>query len=431
MKNFLFRALLLVVILIVALVLFFSGFRIIEDGYMGVEIAAIGQPRVLPDPLPAGWYWRRPLMISIREYDMREMAINITADKAITADKREVYASLSTYYQIIPEKLIELHKKYGNDYKITEKMRKVSQMYLLEGIRSFNRQEIFAQAKESLLASIRKNLIAEWEEAGVKITNIVLDSISFPSQYTKDIESYYPSQVKMERLRKECFSKDKKRFFLNLQVYYHVEPQDAEFVHNLLGTGYLKGFVMPKIESIVNQIVVSEELEKIYASESRIELTQRLRKEAYNKILDSKVKIDDVALESMEFDPEYQKVLDEIQRTQKRIEQLELTAKVEQKQDEITMQKKLKEQEMQLKEAETQKAADLIRAEGYKAAEILKAEGKAEALLKVQKVIAENPALLRFLYVDKISDKVQVIVVPSQADGFMMEEAMKTLQTQS
>lgn len=428
MQNFVFRAFLLIVILFVALVLFFSGFRVIEDGQMGVEIAAIGQPRVLPDPLPAGWYWRRPLMISIRHYEMREMNVTISIGKALTADKREISVDCTVYYQIMPEKLVDLHKQYGQDYKISEKMRKEAQMHIYGGVKNFNRQEIFAHSKEKLIENVKKNLMAEWEESGVKINSVVLDSISFPSQYTKEIADYYPSNVKMERLRKECFSKDKKRFFLNLQVYYHIEPQDAEFVHNRLGTGYLKGFVMPRIESIVDPLVVAEDLEKIYASQSRIEIAKKLRQEAQSEMLASKIKIDDITLESLEFDSEYQKLLDEIQRTQKRIEQLELAATVELKQEEISMQKKLKEQEIQLKEAETQKAADLIRAEGYKRAEILKAEGKAEALLKVQKVIAENPALLRFLYVDKISDKVQVIVVPAQADGFMTEEAMKVLK---
>ena len=62
---------------------------------------------------------------------------------------------------------------------------------------------------------------------------------------------------------------------------------------------------------------------------------------------------------------------------------------------------------------EAEKEAELVRAEGERAAEIIRAEGKAQALLKVQKIIAENPGILRYLYVDKISDKVKVIVLPA------------------
>lgn len=294
------RALVLILILFVALVLFFSGFRNIPDGYMGVEVAALGKPRIMPDALPQGWHWRRPIMIQIHPYQISEQSLYLSMPDVRTADKKSISFELNIYYTLSGEKLVNIHTKFRRPNTIYEKIKHFSEACVLEIGKEFSQQEIVEHAKEKVSQTILKSLKAEFEEIGIQITNVLLTRISLPA--------------------------------------------------------------------------------------------------------------------------------DEAENAQKKMEQMDLNAKIRQKEMEIIHAERIKEQELRVKEAESQQKADILRAEGLKQAEILKAEGKAEALLKIQKVIGENPNLLRFLYIDKISDKVQVIVAPAHGSDLLIDEAMKTVQ---
>lgn len=391
MKNFFFRAFIVIVVLIVSLVLFFSGFRQIDDGEMGVEIAMIGKHRILPEPLQSGWYWRRPLIVHIVSYSVRENTIHREFPDVTTKDKKLVRVTAELYYELDPQKLVDLHKTYGYSSKIDQKIGNLFQATMLDTLKSMDREDIFSKSKSVLEKEVSDKLVREFDKSGIQIKKVVITSVHFPQRYTDDIAKHYPSVVTSALVKKPCQTSDKSLLYANFQLYYHIEPKDAEYVHNHLGTGFLESYVIPRLKSASDNIFVQYTLDEIYKAESRTAVAKKVL-EAIRQDLDThKIKADDLAIESIEFEAGYQQKLNEIQLMKREKERQELVSEFEAKKIEEEKARKQREREEKKQDAQAEKEQQLIKAEGYKQAEILKAEGKAEALLKVQKVISENP----------------------------------------
>lgn len=428
MNKVFFRVCLVLAILVLGLLLFFAGFRKISDGYMGVEILAIGKEKVSERPLTSGWHWRRPLMVEIQRYNMTEQMVEVALQNVSTTEKKSLDISCQLYYQLQADKLVDLHKRFSNGYSIQTKVTNFLQAKISETVQKYSRGQIFGASRPDFKAELESGIKKEFDLSGVKINNLLISNLRFPDQYTRDIERFYPSQMTPVSLKKLCYSKEKSAFTVHLNVYYHIEPKDAEGVHNRLGTGYVNSILVPNVKSSLDSLTTNYTLDEIYQSNSREKVTESLllalRKDAVNY----NIQIDDVRIEALSFSKSYQNLLEEIQRAERQVQRLSVERKLIEEKARNRRIEKEREYEEKRREAEAEQQAQLIHAKGVRESELLKAEGKAEALLKVQKVISENPSILRYLYLDKISDKVKVIVVPAGENGLPLSEALQTIE---
>ena len=147
-------------------------------------------------------------------------------------------------------------------------------------------------------------------------------------------------------------------------------------------------------------------------------------------MLKHKIEVDNINF-TLEFTSRYKKLLEQKQLLEQKVQKMKLESELAK--EEARRREKQKDDELawEMKKATAQREQKLRDAKAERDAKILKAEGEVKALLKVQKIISENPQILRYLYINKLSKNVKVIVVPSGKEGIMFDQAVKELKEDS
>ncbi|PKN89972.1 MAG: hypothetical protein CVU45_04925, partial [Chloroflexi bacterium HGW-Chloroflexi-7] len=112
----------------------------------------------------------------------------------------------------------------------------------------------------------------------------------------------------------------------------------------------------------------------------------------------------DFVLRNIAFSPEYAASVEQKQIAEQQAQQAELV--VEQKKQEA-------EQARQV--AKGAADAAVTRAEGEAQARLIQAEAEAKAMLLIAEVLKNNPNLLNYQYITKLSEDISVMLVPSDA----------------
>jgi regulator of protease activity HflC (stomatin/prohibitin superfamily) len=113
----------------------------------------------------------------------------------------------------------------------------------------------------------------------------------------------------------------------------------------------------------------------------------------------------DFVMRDIHFSPEYAAAVEQKQVAEQQAQQAALV--VEQRRQEA---------EQARVTAQGQADAAIIAAEGRAQATVLQAEAEAESLALIAEALSQNPDVLTFRYIDKLSPNVQVIYLPSGQD---------------
>jgi regulator of protease activity HflC (stomatin/prohibitin superfamily) len=73
----------------------------------------------------------------------------------------------------------------------------------------------------------------------------------------------------------------------------------------------------------------------------------------------------------------------------------------------------IREQEFRVQQAEQEAEQVRVRAQGQADARVIQAQAEAQALQLVADVLAQNPQLIEYQYVQNLSDQVEVLALPS------------------
>lgn len=194
---------------------------------------------------------------------------------------------------------------------------------------------------------------------------------------------------------------------VDVTVIFRLDPTELNQVHRDWPAGYLETFIRPTVRSIVRDVVSGFQAENIYAG-GRDALQQQIfeRVEAAFSLQRGFI-LTNVLVRNITFAPQF---ADAIER--KQIEQQEL-------------QRAITEAERVRTQAEGRANAAIEAARGEAAAILLRAQAEAEALRLVSEQIAANPNLIPYLYVQNLTDQVQIAIIPSNSpflfdlDSFM------------
>jgi prohibitin 2 len=159
---------------------------------------------------------------------------------------------------------------------------------------------------------------------------------------------------------------------------FSIDPAKAAMVHNNLRHGYEEILIRPTIRSIVRLQVSQYAVTDVYGSKRgqiqrdiETQIRERFEKEGFLLL--------SFDIRNINFTEDYKKAIE---------------------------QKQIAQQEAERKKVE---------ADGLKSAAIARAEGDAKALELISEQLAKNPNLVNYRYVEKLSDKIQVIMLPSGA----------------
>ena len=171
-------------------------------------------------------------------------------------------------------------------------------------------------------------------------------------------------------------SKDGLQVGVDLTVWYRLNPDMLTQIHQRIGPDYAEKVVRPAVRSVARHVIAQYSVDEVYSGKrKKIEdeifawLKGLLEKDGFI--------IEGVVLRDIHLPADYSKALEEKQIAQQEAERMKFVLQKEQQ------------------EAERKR---------------IEAEGTARAIEIVSKALKRNPEYITYLYVDKLSDKVQVIV---------------------
>ncbi len=190
---------------------------------------------------------------------------------------------------------------------------------------------------------------------------------------------------------------------LDITVLYSIDPTKANIVHTRWPVGYQDNFVRPTVRGFVRDTISQYRAVDIYG-EQRSAVETNIQDLLAARMATEGFILSDVLVRDITFSEQFSASIENAQIAQQEAEQARL--RVQQR-----------EQEAAQARAVAQGEADAVvtRAEGEAQAIVLRAQAEAEALQLVSEVLAANPNLIQYQYVQNLSDNVEIMLVPSSS----------------
>ncbi len=196
---------------------------------------------------------------------------------------------------------------------------------------------------------------------------------------------------------------DGQEIFVDASVIYQINPSKVVDVHILWQNRYSDDLVRAQSRGIIRDAVSQFGVEDVVTAK-RFELVTYVNQNLSNKMEDNGLSLVDFVLRNITFSPEYAASVE-----QKQI------AEQEAKQAAFVVEQRKQEAQQAIETAKGDAEADVIAAEGRAKARLVEAEAEAEALTLIQSAIANNPELLTYQYITKLSPNISTMLLPSES----------------
>jgi regulator of protease activity HflC (stomatin/prohibitin superfamily) len=163
---------------------------------------------------------------------------------------------------------------------------------------------------------------------------------------------------------------------IDLTVWHHLDPQRIVGIHQKIGPDYEEKIIRPAVRSVIRLVISEYPVMDVYSSR-RAQIQDEINQKIKGLVEKDGFIIDEVVLRDVRFTADFAKAIEAKQIAQQSAEQMKYTLEKEQK------------------EAERK---------------VIEAQGRANAIEVINKALAQNPNYIKYLYVDKLSDKISVIV---------------------
>jgi len=225
-------------------------------------------------------------------------------------------------------------------------------------------------------------------------------------KYSKSRQTYTMSAATGEGQRSgddsiRARTKDGQEVFIDASVIYAINPTNVVNLHIQWQRRYGEELVRPLVRGIIRDAASQYGVEEIVSSK-RVELEAIITKELISKMAENDLIMEDFVLRDIHFSAEYAVAVEQKQIA----EQQALQAQ-------FVVQSKKQEAEQARQIAQGQADAAVIAAKGAAEARILEAEAEARANELLGLSIRNNPELLSYIYIQKLSPGVQTIFIPT------------------
>jgi len=163
---------------------------------------------------------------------------------------------------------------------------------------------------------------------------------------------------------------------IDITVWHHLDPLRVASIHQKIGPDYEEKIIRPAVRSVIRLVISEYAVMDVYSSKRAL-IQDEINRKIKALVEKDGFMIDEVVLRDVRFTPEFTKAIEAKQVAQQGAEQMKYTLEKEQK------------------EAERK---------------VIEAQGRANAIEVINKALAQNPNYIKYLYVDKLSDKISVIV---------------------
>ncbi len=210
-------------------------------------------------------------------------------------------------------------------------------------------------------------------------------------------------------------TKDGQQVQIDASVIYAIDPNKVVNLHIVWQNRFEESVVRPVARSVIRDAVSQYGVEEVVSSK-RVEMEKLITDRISAQLADQNLVLSDFLLRNITFSDEYAKAVEQKQIAEQEAQQAKFV--VEQRHQEA-------EQARQV--AQGSADAAVIAAKGDADARVIQAEAEAKALQLVADVLKENPNLLQYQYITKLSPNVQVMLVPSNAP-FILPQLQPAIQ---
>jgi len=163
---------------------------------------------------------------------------------------------------------------------------------------------------------------------------------------------------------------------IDLTVWHHLDPTRVIEIHQRIGSDYEEKIIRPAVRSVIRLVISEYGVMEVYSAK-RAKIQDEINAKIRQLVEKDGFLIDEVVLRDVRFTDEFTKAIEAKQIAQQSAEQMKYVLEKEQR------------------EAERK---------------VIEAGGRAKAIETINEALRQNPNYIKYLYVDKLSDKVSVIV---------------------
>jgi prohibitin 2 len=242
--------------------------------------------------------------------------------------------------------------------------------------------------------------------------HIVVPGLNVPTIYSTRLETYTMSGVSNEgRVSGDdaikARTRDGQQVDLDVSVVYGVSPRNVNLLHRRWQNRYEDEFVRPTSREAVREAVSAYGIEEIYG-EKRAELKTKLIENLTPKFEANGLVLSDVLVRNITFSPEYIKAIE-----QKQVAAQDAARAVQEAERVRTQAKGQADAAVLAAKGESDALA--ARAQGEADAIRIRAKAEADALALINEQLQKNPLLIQYTYVQKLAEKVSIMLVPSNS----------------
>lgn len=194
---------------------------------------------------------------------------------------------------------------------------------------------------------------------------------------------------------------DGQEIFVDASVIFSIDPAKVIQVHITWQNRYENDLVRAQVRGVIRDSVSQFRVEEV-VSTKRFEMVKLINDTLANKLADNGLILSDFVLRNITFSPEYAASVEQKQIA----EQLAQQAK-------FTVEQRKQEAEQARQVAQGSADAAVIKAKGDAEARLIQAEAEAKALEYIANALRNNPDMLTYTYISKLSPNIQVMLLPN------------------
>ena len=199
----------------------------------------------------------------------------------------------------------------------------------------------------------------------------------------------------------EARTSDGQRIFVDSSVIFQLDKDEVVSIHKEWQRRYIDDLILPQARGIIRDSVSQYRVDEVLSSK-RFEMSDQITEDLRIVLADNGLVLVDFVLRDITFTEEYAQSIEQKQIAEQQALQAQFV--VESKRQEA-------EQARQI--AQGQADAAVIAAKGAAEARLIEAEAEAQALELLAQALENNPQLLQYQYILKLSPGVQTIFIPT------------------
>ncbi len=199
----------------------------------------------------------------------------------------------------------------------------------------------------------------------------------------------------------EARTKDGQQVRIEASVIYAVDPTDLINLHITWQNRYEDMVIRPVARSTIRDAVSQFGIEEIVSSK-RAEMQEMITEGMKAAFAQNSLILSEFLLRDIRFSDEYAAAVEQKQIAEQQAQQAA-----------FVVQQRKQEAEQARQVAQGQADAAVIAANGAAQARVIQANAEAQANQVIGQSLRDNPSLIQYLYVQKVSEGVQTIFVPT------------------